>query len=234
MKAFKIISRVGNFVLIFCFFLPFTPVGCGGPSAQELAEKSKEDSVHMADSLRREQLHGSEKTVAVVPDSVPIAITAPDSVKNAATSIQNDTIVPYLHKASAEVPDPVWKVVLNRMIEPPNAISGFGFVWISVALLGREGSAWYVFAYLVGFIISYLSIVFLAFYALRKKAYAGRLMIGLSLGSWVYFLVFFFLSLPLHEMLYGFWTTALVWLFNLVLIWYIRWRGNTEARTNLK
>jgi hypothetical protein len=233
MRVFKMLSRVANFFLIFCFFLPFAPLGCGAPSARELAEKAKGDSVHRADSLKLLKLPVLPEPMAEMAstDSVPKGAAAPDSIKKKDTTAKRNAVLVSHETKANETQESFWNYRMDYLVFPPNAISGFGFIWVGIASMieGNLSTPWYGMILLAGFFMSYLSVIFLAFYGLGKRAYTQKLLFRLSLVSWIVFLVFFFVTLSFHEMLYGFWTTAFVWMVNLGLIFYIRRGGKQKS-----
>jgi len=201
MKLLKILSRTGNFILLFCFFLPFAPVGCGGPSTAEIAEKMKDDSIHLADSIQK---HGTS-----APSGVSEMVDSIARISSQMLETDENRIV---------VSEPLWKVILSRLTLPGNAITGFGLVLMIGVDWTRQfrdnGSIALLDLCLV---ISYLTALCLAFYALWKKAYSKNWMVPLSLFGLICFCSFL-IVLTYKDTLYGYWLTLSFWVINLLFM----------------
>jgi hypothetical protein len=89
-KTLKPISKFFHILVILSFFAPFITFSCG-PSANELAEKAKQDSIRVADSIAA--IHGNAIQIKDTSKVEKIILVEKDSVKLDDTLVSENSIM---------------------------------------------------------------------------------------------------------------------------------------------
>jgi hypothetical protein len=208
MKTLINLNRSGYILLVFCFCLPFFLVRCEGPNAAEMAYKRKDDSLHIADSLKKVQARFDKRVMnsIEVTDSTG-GRTAPMAKEDSTLYTKVSSARDSLSQSGEMDETPLWKRMLWQITSPGgNTISGIGLV-CGASIVPT---------------LSFLSVLLMIIFSWRKNGYSGWKMEIASLTGITGLVIFYFVAGP--EVMYGVPVTIGVWMLNLMLTLWIKRR----------